>query len=177
MGLDISAYKNIKKSDAQLDEEGYAIDPTTGEELAGGNWFSSWINPDFPGRADDIEDSSVYTFEDSTGLSVGYGGHFWWRDELAKLVGYPEAELDMGYRKEKNHFSGACQAGSGAFYELINFSDSEGVIGTEVSKKLAADFAEFEGKSKEMDERFTSLYQQWKSAFDMASENGCVIFH
>lgn len=177
MGLDITAYKNIKKSEAQLDDDGYAIDPATGEEIADGNWFPTWLNHDFPGRADDIEDGAVYTYEDCTGLDVGYGGHFWWRDELAKMAGYPVAELDMGYLKQKNYFGGASQAGGGPFYELINFSDSEGIIGTEVSKKLAADFIKFEGNSKVMGERFATLYQRWKAAFEMASENGCVRFH
>lgn len=177
MGLDITAYKNIKKSEAQLDDDGYAIDPATGKELADGRWFSTWLNPDFPGRADDIEDGAIYTYEDCTGHDVGYGGHFWWRDELAKMAGYPVADFDVGYRKEKNNFGGACQAASGPFYELINFSDSEGVIGTEVSKKLAIDFIKFEGNSKELSERFATLYQHWKAAFEMASLNGCVRFH
>lgn len=177
MGLDITAYKNIKKSEAKINDDGYAIDPATGAELANGVYFSTWLNPDFPGRADDIEDGAVYTYEDCTGHGVGYVSHFWWRDELAKMAGYAVAELDTGVTKERNHFGGACQADSGPFFELINFSDSEGIIGTEVSKKLAADFAKFEGNSKGMGERFTTLYQLWQSAFEMASENGCVRFH
>lgn len=169
MTLDITAYKNIKKTKTPHDE-------ITSDHWFG-NWFSAWVNPDFPGRADDIEHGAVYIYDDCTEHDVGYAKHYWWRNKLAKMAGYPVAKADMGYCEAKNHLAGACQADGGPFYELINFSDVEGVIGTEVSKKLLADFIRFEEDSEMLGGEFSTIYQCWKAAFEMASENGCVRFH
>jgi len=177
MSLDISAYSKIKKLDAVLDENGEAVNPETNEPIESSHWFSVWKNPEFPGRADDIEDDAIYAYDDCTGHRTGYGGHFFWREQLSKMAGYPIAELDMGYRKEKNHFAGALNSGGGPFYELINFSDSEGVIGTKVSQKLLSDFKEYDAKASAIGGQFYEQFQYWKAAFEMASDNGCVRFH
>ncbi|WP_432372359.1 hypothetical protein ACRPHP_16695 [Pantoea allii] len=178
MGLDITAYSDIKKLNATLDDDGEAIDNATGEALQwDGMWFSTWVNPDFPGRADDVEDGAVYSYQDCTGHSIGYGGHYWWRNKLAEIAGYPLTEQVQYGRIETCHFAGATSAESGPFFELINFSDCEGVIGTAISRKLAKDFADFEEKAKSEGGHFYENYQHWKNAFDMASNNGCVRFH
>jgi hypothetical protein len=73
----------------------------------------------------------------------------------------------------------ACWNGAqGPFSELIHFSDCEGVIGTAVSKKLAADFAAFDEKAKAAgNERYYAKYQEWRKAFEMAANGGAVDFH
>jgi hypothetical protein len=173
-----SSYRGIKKLDAFINDDGEAIDNKTREELpCDSEWFTPWVNPDFTGRADEIETGAVYSYEDCTGHGIGYGGHYWWRDKLADIAGYLLAEQIQYGRVESCHFAGALAAGNGPFYELINFSDCEGVIGTKVSEKLARDFADFDAKAKKEGGDFYQNYQYWRAAFDMASNNGCVRFH
>ena len=178
MGLDISAYSGIKKLDATINDDGEAFDNKSGEALEwDGMWFTPWVNPDFPGRADDIESGAVYSCEDSTGHGIGYGGHYWWRDVLAKIAGYPLTEQTQYGRTERCHFAGAIASDAGPFFELINFSDCDGTLGTAVCKKLAGDFAEFDEKAKLEGGDFYENYQHWREACDMASDNGCIRFH
>lgn len=176
MSLDISAYTGIMKLDAILDENGKAINAKSGEAVES-NWFTAWLNPEFPGRADDIVDGAVYSYTNGTGFRVGYAGHFWWRNSLAEIADYPEGGLMNFNRVETCYFGGAIAAGSGPFYELINFSDSEGIIGTDVSKKLAADFAKFDKQAASVGGPFYETYLKWTEAFKMASNQGCVRFH
>jgi hypothetical protein len=66
---------------------------------------------------------------------------------------------------------------SGNFYELIIFSDCEGTIGCEVSKKIYSDFERFQEKANEHpDASFQRLYSHFKHAFLFASDNGAVQF-
>lgn len=58
------------------------------------------------------------------------------------------------------------------------FSDCEGYIGSVVSKKLAKDFKDLEVIAKEkLDENDFEKFMNFKSAFELASENGCVEFY
>ncbi|WP_158782806.1 hypothetical protein [Pantoea sp. BAV 3049] len=178
MGLDISAYSGIKKLDARMNGDGEAIDTKTGVLLPqDGMWFTAWVNPVFPGRAGDIESGAVYSYENCTCFSIGYARHAGWREKLAEISGYPLAEQVHYGRVEKCYLAGALSGECGPFYELINFSDCEGVIGTGVSEKLAKDLAEFKGRAMGVSEGFYDLYLKWKAAFEMASNNGCVRFH
>jgi hypothetical protein len=73
------------------------------------------------------------------------------------------------------------------FVELINFADNEGAIGPETSRKLAQDFdahsdhfrqlmsTELEQVTIEA-ERFIELYNEFHRAFEVASDDGFVVF-
>lgn len=176
MGLDITAYSNIKRIDAHLNDDGEAVYNSSGHQVEE-YYFHVWKNPSFPGRADELVDGAVYAYEDCTGHGVGYGGYYWWRNELAELAGYPVGEYESGHGKEANHFGGVLNSDSGPFYELINFSDCEGFIGTAVATKLLADFKNFYDKAEEIGSNFFEQYKHWQSAMEMASNNGCVSFH
>lgn len=178
MGLDITAYRQLKKIDCVFDEDGEPIDPTTREPLEE-CYLRAWVNPDFPGRADDIEDKGVYLSEDSFGFRAGsYGGYNHWRRTLAELAGYPAAPFTRFGTTEMRHDAGAWAADSGPFWELINFSDCEGVIGATASAKLAADFAAHQDKADaHADERFRAKYAEFRQAFEMAADGGAVEFH
>ena len=81
------------------------------------------------------------------------------------------------------------------FQELINFPDNEGLIGPIASERLYQDFVNYESKidkavdwwylkmseTKEYNSEdvkwFKSKYNDWKHAFDIARNNGMVIFH
>lgn len=179
MGLDITAHKQLSKIDCVFDASGNPIHPETREALDFA--FLASVNYDFPGRNGSIEDGTYYNAGDSFGFRAGsYGGYNAWRDELAKLAGYPAKPVDR-YNTgsvQQRHDQGAWNADSGPFWELINFSDCEGVIGAEVSAKLAKDFAEYQSAvDAHDDEYFRARYNEWRKAFEMASDNGAVDFH
>ncbi|MBU9468625.1 hypothetical protein LGM75_24725 [Burkholderia multivorans] len=178
MGLDATAYRQIKKIDCVFDEGGEPIDPNTREPIEC-DYLRAYINPDFPGRADDLEDRAIYSYEDADeAFSGGYGRYSMWREMLAKLAGYQPIFVDRfgTGRTELRHDEAAWRATSGPFWELICFSDCEGVIGAAVSAKLAQDFAQFDEQAK-ADESFYAIYSKWRAAFEMAAQNGCVQFH
>lgn len=154
MGLDISAYRKLTRTDVTLwqfnsEWQTYA---NTHRAIPPNN--------DWPERAPEFEETAVYTYEESFGFRAGsYGGYSLWREQLAALAGYPAVT-------------------AGPFYELINFSDCEGVIGAAVSAKLAKDFAAFQEKADaHEDEWFRDRYAKWRQAFEMAADGGCVDFH
>lgn len=161
MGLDILAYRKL--TPAAAGDEGDT-------ELH--------VNPAFQGRADDIVDGQAYYAEECEDIiSCTYGSYNRWRDELAKIAGYP---LDS-YREHgvdwPSHCT-ACWGGQpGPFSELINFSDCEGVIGTAVSEKLAHDFADYQSAADaHPDDHFKSQYAAMRKGFEMARDGGAVKF-
>ena len=160
MGLDITAYKEIVKA-----QNGEAFDEA-GELKWTDGWFEIHINRDFPGRADDLQEAPHKAEEEFRFHAGSYGGYNQWRNQLAVAAGYPSAEYVWAIAK------------GGQFFELINFTDCEGVIGADTSKKLAKDFSDFEAIANlHEDEWFRARYQDLKKAFEFAAENGCVCFH
>lgn len=174
MGLDITAYTQLSPApSAEVDSDGNPVDYNTHVRLR--------ENADFPGRMAGLTDGGIYTYADSMSFRAGsYGGYNGWRDALAKLAGYPEEEYDRfgGEVKAKSHAAACGHGAVGPFSELINFSDCEGVIGPEVSKKLARDFAEWDERAKAADDGFFyDRYRHWRKAFEMAANGGAVDFH
>jgi len=88
-----------------------------------------WSESDWPGRAAGIPDADVaYSFADKQRFRAGsYSGYGEWRNSLATVAGFRSAR----HAWENAH--------SGPFFELLNFADNDGVIGPEVSAKLARD--------------------------------------
>lgn len=173
MGLDITYYRKMKEANGNE-----AFDET-GELKWEEDWFQVYANPDFPGREDGLNDRHAYKAEDYFGFHAGgYGGYNRWREQLAELSGWPKTTYEK-YGKEWPSFAAsAWDAMSGPFWELICFSDCEGVIGPVTSAKLAKDFAEFQSKADQHeDERFRNQYNEWRKAFEVASDDGAVRFH
>lgn len=181
MGLDITAYENIKLVKENSDRE----------EAWEDDLFYAFVNPAFPDHCEDLQDSAAYSYEKEFGFRAGsYGGYSDWRNQLAKLAGYPEREYESGYRGTlSSHAAGAWEADGGPFWELINFSDCEGCIGSAVAKKLAADFAEYQELAEELhgsesdiyglggQSYFMEKYNEWRKACEMAANNGAISFH
>jgi hypothetical protein len=177
MGLDISAYSKITKIDAVFDASGEPIDPATREPVEYD--MQAYINGEFPGRADDIEDQAVYKAVDSFGFRAGgYGGFNAWRNELAKMAGYPLGQYEQ-YGEMWDSYCVACWNGAkGPFSELIHFSDCEGIIGSAVAAKLAKDFADYHAEAEKVEMPFfINKYVEWRKAFEMAANGGAVRFH
>ena len=182
MGLDIAAYRRATKLDVIFDEDGEPLDKTTLEYVDYD--VRVYANPNFQGREEGVEDRAAYSAEDRMSFSAGsYMGYGAWREELAKMAGYPKSPVDRGFGDSvATHSGGAWSAGGGPFWELINFSDCEGVIGPIVSAKLAKDFAEWGDRAKQHDEssglngRFYIRFQSFGEAFEMAADGGLVNF-
>jgi hypothetical protein len=176
MGLDVTAYKQITKLDAVFDASGEPINPTTREPY--GDYFHAVVNHDFPGREEGLDDGAVYSYADAMGgWSGGYGRYNHWRDDLAKLAGYPLGTYKQ-FGQDHPSYCAECWAGAkGPFSELINFTDCDGVIGPVVAAKLAKDFAEFDERAKAMGEDFYERYAEWRAVFEFAADNGAVDFH
>lgn len=184
MGLDITAHKQLRKIDCVFDSSGEPIDPVTRESIDYD--CRPFVNPHFPERAKGIDADSVFSSEESFGFRAGsYGGYNLWREELAKLAGYEAVPVDRHNtgKIQLRHDHGAFQKEEGPFFELINFSDCEGVIGAEVSRKLKKDFEDWDDRAKihgvkfQDNDFFYSRYRDFRKAFEMASDDGAVEFH
>lgn len=161
MGLDITWYRNLVKVDDAGD------DPP--------DWYwRAFVNEGFPGRAGQIEQGAYYIGTERGHFRAGsYSGYNHWREQLAELARYSRRGIG-----DKPYSEGAWAATAGPFWELINFSDCEGVIGAEVSAKLAKDFAAFQARADtHPDEWFRDRYSVWRFAFEQAAHNGAVAFH
>ncbi len=164
MGLDITAYSGLRempKDTIECDEDGYPVDYRT--------YSRFYDNTDFPGRSAGIicNKETYYAHLGEFKFRAGsYSGYNHWRTQLAALV----AGCDKGPI-----------AATLPFAELINFSDCEGVLGPVVCKKLAADFAAYQQKADEFSgadgDWFRERYADWRKAFELAEQGGCVEFH
>lgn len=181
MGLSVTAYRGLQKIDCVFDTEGFAIDPQTREPLEV-RWYQPYVSSDFPSQAKGLEHGTCYSYQKAlSGWSGGYHLYNQWREQLAKLAGYSAVPFErIPGRKSteiQSHQVGAFEHESGPFLELICFSDCDGVIGPEVSAKLAQDFAAFDTKAKAQGAWFYEKYVEWQACFELATDHGAVHFH
>lgn len=176
MGLGVTSYKGLKKLDVLFDGDEEPVDPVSREPID--TYVRFYINGDFPGREEGIEHKGVYAFEDcESEIGMGYGPYNHWREQLAKLAGYAPMPHSR-YGQTEMLCAEACWRGAtGPFSELINFTDCDGVIGPVVSAKLAKDFSDFAPAAEQVGGEFAQYYGLFKSAFEMAAQNGAVRFH
>lgn len=163
MGLDIYAASKIQRRPGDYDGEGFYVGSQPDE---------------FAAQADGLEPGS-YDYERALDFRAGsYSGYNTWRNQLAELAGYPAVRHESSYKpSEELYAAGAWKAKGGPFWELINFSDCEGVIGATTSTKLAKDFAEFQAKADaHPSDWFRACYADWRKAFELASQEGAVVF-
>lgn len=171
MGLDIFAYGNVKKLDCVFDEWGEPIDPKTREPMDG---VMARHNEHYPERASPIEEA-FYSYDESSHVRCGaYSRYNRWRDELAKAAGWHLGSYEQYGRSWPSYAASAWVADGGPFWELINFSDCEGVIGTDACKKLLAEFEAMENPPPE-DTGF-NIFEEMKAALRIASNDGFLRF-
>lgn len=168
MGLDITAYRKLTKTDAaELGDDGWPKD-----------YMNFWrarhvasTENEFLGRTEGVEQDAAYSFASRMDFRAGsYSGYNDWRDNLAKVAGHESAQAAW----DKPPPDGS------PFWELINFFDNEGIIGPMVSAKLAADFAAHKDAAERLwgpDSWFFGLYCTWQKAFEIAADGGAVNFH
>lgn len=156
MGLDIVAYSGLRAlSPSEIKwEDNY---PTNG--------IVFYLSEHFQDQYMGLDEDAVYAENNSFSFRAGsYSGYNNWRGKLEEFA--------------EEHLFG------GEFDELINFSDCDGTIGPFVSAKLHNDFkvnlAKAEEFSNTLDgdwkEYFMEKYHDWMKAFEMASDNGAVMF-
>lgn len=165
MGLDVCAFGQITLTH----EPGSAAEDT--DELV------AWENPSFPGSAAGLVDGAQYSHAVYVdGPSLGYGRYSVWRDQLAKLAGYPLGVYESHGQESKSHCV-ACWGGEkGPFAEQINFSDAEGDIGPVVSAKLFLDYECFAPAAESVGGEFWAIYQRFRDCFEVAKDGGAVRF-
>lgn len=159
--LEMIAYKNVRRVypgvDFEVDEDGDVVD------------FSLNItdiripnsHPIFALRAPGLVDGGYYLYSDAEGMDHGFGYSNWhaFLREIKELSGYTGAESDP-------------------FHELIAFSDCEGTIGADASRRIAKAFADFDHKASPPERRpsFYSRYEAVRRLFDCAADDGFVSF-
>jgi len=172
MGLAISYFSRIKlKDNADIEDDEYYIEND--------KYFMYQLGSLKNGQ------SCEKTFESVQGhFSAGsYSGYGVWRKNLIEMLGYVciqdvcnDFDTNIRLIKLKEIETGN-KIRIKPFYEIICFSDCDGAIGPEVSKKLYEDFVEFDNIASMQGDYFYELYSNFKTAFEVASDNGAVFFY
>lgn len=174
MGLDVTAYKDVKV----ITEQQYDAAHELGGDGKAGYAHGSC---DFPGRGEGLvaDDSQAhFAYEDSQHcFSAGYGRYSGFRDALALMLGFRGNPNAPRHSFMATPTYAACITGSGPFWEMIAFSDCEGVLGPVVCRKLAQDFVQYDAEAHAgMTEEHYRWYAQIREGFVFAGENGCMIY-
>ncbi|MNL09166.1 hypothetical protein D3C87_1299150 [compost metagenome] len=106
----------------------------------------------------------------------GYGRWGLWREHLAVLAGYPRGRTST-YTERVPHSCGCSEQGHGPFFELIHFSDCEGVIGQHAAAKLLQDFEAHQAQANQQNPEFLRVYNSVRDGLRMAARGGCLHFH
>lgn len=173
MGLDIIAAANLTRIENPRFNEDDELVNEGGHIISTDLYLRLYPNSDFPAQADGME-CGCYWIDPGFGKTMhipagSYSSYGRWRNELAKLAGWDSAE--HAWRSEP----------SGPFYELIHFSDCEGIIGPNTSAKLRGDFGTHHKRAMvELPDDFRGfyrhLYGEFLEAFRLASQGGAVQF-
>lgn len=103
-----------------------------------------------------------------------YGGYNQFRDSLAQLVGHRADDYWSGLNDPERK--------TWPFYELVNFADNEGVLGTDACRNLLEDFQNFQhhyylahtGSDGGYDRE---RYDEWIRALKLGADDGLIAFH
>jgi len=160
MGLDITSYSNLKKGKETEDSIYIGKGP---EHVARHEYNEGWYEPTLETVGHHFRAGS-------------YGGYNQFRGHLCAAVHGVECEEFW----TNEDYEGT------PFYELIDFSDCEGVIGVEESKKLHAEFMLHKGIFRRYLENtiddsedrnyFMEKYDDWTKAFSISAQGGALFF-
>lgn len=161
MGLDVTAYRNVRIVDCNFDDDGCPVDENG---KYNGSVVVPFINGDFPGREDGLEEGKAYAFDEEYSFRAGsYSTYSSFRCDLEVLADWPDDEFPSE---------------DWPLFQLIAFSDCDGTLGPVVCKKLYQDMLSLKDKAQAMyDAQFVYKFNNWLKAFELASDNGMVIFN
>ena len=188
MGLDISAYSNIKRSEEQDDEDYDGI--------------RIWHHSAFPDHCELEEGNWESTPQTRTHQfrAGSYSGHNIFRKVLSQCT--LGVEIDTVWEAQDIYMNRP-------FFNFLNFSDCEGIIGPDYSASLFEDFRDNRDRfirnlKQEIDftketenplalepefiiedfnlsdmdiEYYTETYDNWTLAFELAKDGGIVQFN
>ncbi len=162
MGLDVTAHEHAELLPSH---------EWNGEECWEAGHVLAFSLPVFSQSLRGLVDNAEYLVSGRTEhLHDSYGGHSFFRELLARTVLHVEPE------EVWNNPSDYVNA---PFYELINFSDCEGVIGPIAADDLQADFEHFSAEIEKSWEPgwYLDQYRHWHKVFALAAKTGLVQFH
>jgi len=179
MGLDITAYARARY--VRMPKEDDDGDDGYEEGLV-----RVYVHPEFPRQADGMENRSLWLTSDEThSFRSGYGGYNVWRNRLCEMANGCTAEA-LWAKPEAD-------VRAAAFGPLIHFSDCEGTIGPETSKRLLDEFLTHRERAVAYAAKLTAeqsleaqyntgadfltRYDDWTRAFTLAADGGFVRFH
>jgi hypothetical protein len=183
MGLDISAFSKV----VYLGPAEQFSEEQREELYESGNATRVTAATGFEERLDGRPEGFYRVAGEAMGFRAGsYSGYNWWRRHLCLMalgVDPEDVWADPEWYKGK------------PFVELINFSDCEGCIGPETSRKLAKDFLDHAAKAEAYararspgnlnrgadDEDvvhpwWLESYRDWRAVFELARDEGFVDF-
>lgn len=109
---------------------------------------------------------------DEDPLEPGYLGSHWYRlgDAVGSTFGLSDSRL-TDYRDELMDFSADFDQDS-PFYDIVHFDASDGMIGPEACKRLAADFKKYPYVQDQ-----AQVHEELRSMIHEIAENGgCLVF-
>lgn len=174
MGLDIGAYGNLKhvgtlgKEEDFYESELYSDDLIAMESYRFDKRYSSYTD------GMELINGGVYSYECAYDFRAGsYSGYNRWRNQLSEMIIKVPARAVWD---RPDYYK------SSPFFHLICFSDCEGMIGGAAAQKLLKDFAAHQETVTALpdileNEGFARVYADFQKAFEMAANNGLVIFH
>jgi len=181
MGLDITAYSNLRAIDPEFErirDRVPGVFGQLGEETctftqAQVDSPNNWISDMDPGTYYETPETEVLDFR-----AGSYSGYNDYRRMLSEC--FLNVPPDNVWANERAYIDKP-------FYEQINFSDCEGFIGPKVSAKLFEDYkkgrAKWEaflkdsfGSDQEEKSWRLNLYDKWTRAFELAADDGIVWF-
>lgn len=172
MGLDITAYSKVlqieDENSIELDEDNFPVDENI-FRIFDDEWNRS--APFLTNSYVSLKQSEYYGFR-----AGSYGYYNVWRNELARIAGYEATN--------EKYDQTVWDSTEGPFFELINFSDCEGILGSEVSEKLFNDFINYSQyvtldkfTNEEQFKWFKENYDDFTKAFALAKNGGLVHYH
>ena len=173
MGLCISAYTNAKLVDKpSRDELGKIIEDANLTSIDIGN--SKWV------QADDLVMGQVYSFgKVYSRFNISYGEFGAFRNELARVLGYPAVE---GESERRKYLAGAWEQWDngeqdGELAALLNFADNQGEIGNKTCRKILSDLEKMSVTRNDLSEEDNERLILLMATFKHAADGGFVQFH
>jgi len=161
MGLDVTVYNNIRKTESEDDYD----------------FIAFVIDDSWKWKVKNLEYNAAYC-GDSMAKAAGYSysTHSRFREVLIKIID----RKDLLDRYDKIIWDKLPE--NIPFYDFIDFADNEGCLDWEVSKIIYKDFVSWFDSAKIVLPKYglfwLERYEEWMEAFKSASENkGVVEFH